>query len=237
MVRDVSRKVRLPVRFVEGQWELASGGAVPAVEGAEAEITLLEGDISDAAFLDRYSQRSHIKILPFGTALRACVNVKNEHWPTDELARHLISWNAMRRQIPHGLVENWSSNAYSFVEVFIGPATERQSYTDDMHDGGLWLTIRGNKAEALTASQIRLPDDVSRDHAISLNHAFTLLSEVYEPWRKAHTGNVYDRFLYQEADGLWYPLKLLRDASVAKEEQKIAYDLWKAFLAAMSRQR
>ena len=78
---------------------------------------------------------------------------------------------------------------------------------------------------------IELPAGVASEGAISLNHAFTLLSEVYEPWRKAHTGSVYERFYYLESDGKWYPLALLRDAGIAQQEQKIAKDLWASFLA------
>jgi hypothetical protein len=57
---------------------------------------------------------------------------------------------------------------------------------------------------------------------------------VYEPWRLSHTGNIYDRFLYQETDKKWYPLSLLRDFTLAKEEQKIAFNLWQRFMAEMS---
>ena len=81
---------------------------------------------------------------------------------------------------------------------------------------------------------IDLPSCVSKEPAISLNHAFTILSEVYEPWRKSHTGSVYQRFFYKEKDDKWYPLELLRDASLAEKEQEVAAVLWQEFLKRMS---
>lgn len=68
----------------------------------------------------------------------------------------------------------------------------------------------------------------------SLNHAFTKLSEVFEPWRISHPGNVYQRFLYKENDSRWCPLELLRDAALAKKEQEIACQLWQDFMKRVS---
>jgi hypothetical protein len=68
----------------------------------------------------------------------------------------------------------------------------------------------------------------------SLNHAFTKLSETYETWRISHTGNVYSRVLYQERNGHWYPLDLLRNETLDKKEQQIAHELWQTFMSKMT---
>ncbi len=52
-----------------------------------------------------------------------------------------------------------------------------------------------------------------------MNIALTRLSEQYEPWRKAHTGNVYDRVIYKESNGRWYPLNVMRNSISAKKEE------------------
>jgi len=67
-----------------------------------------------------------------------------------------------------------------------------------------------------------------------LNHAFTKLSETYDTWRISHTGNIYTRVFYQERNGKWYPLDLLRNEKLEKQEQEIAKGLWKGFLAKMT---
>ena len=45
---------------------------------------------------------------------------------------------------------------------------------------------------------------------------------------------MYERFLYQEKNKKWYPLDLLREATLALKEQEIAYDLWQTFLHRMT---
>ncbi|MBC8751519.1 MULTISPECIES: hypothetical protein [Paraburkholderia] len=78
----------------------------------------------------------------------------------------------------------------------------------------------------IVTSQILVPLIVSEEPLDSLNHAFTRLSEKFEPWRKSHTGNVYDRVLYQEKSGRWYPLNVLRDAAIAREEHEFIRAEW-----------
>lgn len=61
-------------------------------------------------------------------------------------------------------------------------------------------------------------DDVScyveaiKETVPSINQAYTRLSEVYEPWRKSHTGNAFNLVYYFDTTVLaWYPLSTLRD--------------------------
>ena len=112
-------------------------------------------------------------------------------------------------------IENWSSGGLRFVQVTIGEPTKLQVKALGDETGGLWLILEGPKAVGLRSTQILLPSGVSEDPVISLNHAFTKLSEIFEPWRKSHTGNVYQRFLYLEKDSRWYPLELLRNGALA----------------------
>jgi hypothetical protein len=51
---------------------------------------------------------------------------------------------------------------------------------------------------------------------------------VFEPWRKAHTGSIYERVFYLERDQHWYPLKDLRDRALATAERTLIKDLWAA---------
>jgi hypothetical protein len=50
--------------------------------------------------------------------------------------------------------------------------------------------------------------------ARSVNHAYSLISEAYEGWRRSHTGNVFREVFFQSSDpdGLpwWRPLGDLR---------------------------
>ena len=72
-----------------------------------------------------------------------------------------------------------------------------------------------------------MPDGFDEPTAISLNHAFTLLSERYETQRISHTGSAYSRVFYQEADGRWYPLADLREGVLASVERRFIADAWR----------
>ena len=77
---------------------------------------------------------------------------------------------------------------------------------EDFERGGLWLNVKGLDKTDIISSPICMPDGCKEKTAISLNHAFTMLSEMYETHRLSHTGNVYNRvsitWTTHEVDGL-----------------------------------
>jgi hypothetical protein len=60
------RRVRIPVTNVDGGWECALGGGVPAVDGATAEIVIDSDKISDKRFLAAIESKGRHKVLPEG---------------------------------------------------------------------------------------------------------------------------------------------------------------------------
>ncbi len=221
--------LRASMIYRAGRWELANGGQLPVKEGTTAEIKVPTSEITDRAFLERMTARGTIKILDAGQKLRAVVSPKDMIGIDANMQKHLIALQPNRSELgmyqSAGLPEDTR-----FVEVELGVASDRQKSFPELQDGGLWLVFEGALPKDLISSTIKLPENVTDDPVISLNHAFTVLSEKFEPWRKAHTGSVYERFYYQENDGLWYALSLLRDAGAAEKEQEIAYKLWQDFL-------
>jgi hypothetical protein len=93
------------------------------------------------------------------------------------------------------------------------------------------------EAVGLASTSIQLPKKISEKPVASLNHAYTKLSETYETWRISHTGNIYTRILYRESNGNWYPLDVLRNEALDKQEQEIAKALWDLFMGKMTRTR
>jgi hypothetical protein len=181
------------------------------------------------------TDKSSIKVLEAGVTLRACLTIKDQSKLSEEKTKHLMSWESARKEIATEHFQSWTGTSdLSLVEVSIVGPTAQHAKKFDTKTGGLWLLTVGPKLVGLQSSQISLPKAASTDPVNSLNHAFTKLSEAYEPWRISHTGSVYQRFLYKETDGRWYPLELLRNATLAKKEQEIAYQLWQDFLQRMS---
>lgn len=226
MFEDKGKLVRIPMRFIDGEWVFEFGGSPPAVHGTAGELVMPRSKLTDDDLLRKLTEISRVRILDQGTVLRAYVVVKEPWELTEEQEKVLLPWNKVGHEFAFAGVPMWSSRDPSIVELRLDNLTEQQRLKHPNETGGLWLRLEGMRPIGLISSSITMPGFISKEPAISLNHAFTLLSETYEPWRMSHTGNVYTRFFYQESDGLWYPLELLRQAEVAESEQKIAYELW-----------
>lgn len=66
---------------------------------------------------------------------------------------------------------------------------------------------RGTKSAELLPCRCTIPS--LGEDAKSVNHAYTMISQAYEPHRISHTGNVFTK-VYYLAGNTWKPLKELR---------------------------
>lgn len=206
---DGVKRITLPVRLVNGQWEFLYGGGIPVREGSYAELNIALHAIEDESFSKRVTQEVVVKVFEEGRPLIVALNDQKWHGP-----RH-SGFKVALGDVPAGCTR--------FERVSIGPtsvATRRL----DAKRGGLWMRQLGVGRCELACSSVLMPQDGPA--AASLNHAVTKLSEQYETHRISHTGNVYERVFYQEGNGNWYPLAHLRSGVVAWAEQKIIVDAW-----------
>lgn len=229
-----NRRLRIPVRFVDGFWECSLGGQVPVKEGTEADLVVERKSISDKAFLETMERKARHKVLEEGTPLLVSLTVKAENPPPENLKRFLQRYNDLRKDIATEFLDTWNPGTLCFVKVNLAGPDDRQARLFETNQGGLWLLTQGVEAIGLATTTVRLPEEVSINPVASLNHAYTKLSEAFETWRISHTGNIYSRVLYQERNGKWYPLDLLRNKALDKQEQEIARGLWDAFMAKMT---
>ncbi len=218
--------IRIPVKLVEGQWEYFYGGGLPVSNGTVGDLIVDKSSIEDNKFLANLKRGSKHKILEPGTQLLVAVTVKQPPDIGQKLKAHLLPMGSAGPNLGDAYYRTPRSADTRFVEISIGGPTERQKRHDPNEDGGVWLHVEGLIPKGISSSTIVLPDGLSKHPADSLNHAFTLLSEQYEPWRKSHTGNIYDRMLYQESNGKWYPLNVLRDAAIASDEHQFIRSQW-----------
>ncbi len=219
--------LRVPVKFINGNWEYFYGGFLPMKEGAVADLILNEGSVKDKQFIEKLKCKSRHKILDKGTKLLVALTIKSEPAIDAKLYKHLMSLDSNRICLGTVFHQILLSVDTRFVSITIGGATETQKNTDPNAEGGIWLDVQGLRPKGVITSGVDLPEGVSDEPAISLNHAFTLLSEAYEPWRKSHTGNIYDRMFYKEKNGKWYPLEVLRNRAITKDENQLINDQWK----------
>lgn len=225
--------LRIPVRFVDGKMEYEFGGPVPLREGTQAELVLGANSITDEAFLRAMELPGQHRVLPEGAKLLIGLNVMDRKIFAgfESVFRNIAD---MIGKIVFAAGDVASSSLTSLVEIALSKPTEKQQRLYGSEDGGLWLSTKGIRATGLLSSTIKLPDGISEEPATSLNHALTILSEKFEPWRISHTGNVYQQVFYQEGNGKWYALDYLRNEKLAKAEMQIANHLWSKFLAEMT---
>ena len=230
-----ARPLRIPVRYVNGTWECAWGGAVPVQNDTEAELIVQRTVVSDKAFLEAMNRKGRHKVLDEGTKLLVCLTLKAKSQAPEALKLLLKPYDYFQGRIA-AYVDHWSSGSIVFVEVTLAGPDDKQTSLFDTKRGGLWLMTEGAEAVGLASTTVLLPSAISTEPVASLNHAYTKLSEVFETWRISHTGNIYNRVLYQERNGIWHPLDILRNKALEKQGQEIAGKLWDDFMKKMSKQ-
>lgn len=207
-----SRRIRLPVQRVNGQWEFLYGGDVPLHDGAIAELVVDSCSIQDRDFLDLISQELSVQVLPQGTPLMVALSDQAYGWGA-----------ALRPDIP---LQYLPPGCTRFVMVHIGPKSKRQNDLFEEDEGGLWLHQIGLDRCELECSPILMPEGSAKQVAQSPNHAFTMLSEQYEQHRLSHTGNAYTQLFYQETNGQWFLLSVLRDGMFKRAEDSLISRAW-----------
>jgi hypothetical protein len=177
---------------------------------------------TDKKFLKALTTKRQVPILTVGTELRVALTVKPDLdamlWP------HLLAHDAT----PHRHTTKLSVET-RFVSIRLaGPTVAQQKKVKEKGAarGGLFLLLEGMEPRAIESGMVDLPAAPGLEPVDSLNYAFTRLSEVFEPWRKAHTGSIYERIFYLERDEHWYPLKDLRDQTLASAERTLIAELW-----------
>ena len=213
---DWTAKVTVPVKRVGERWEFFYGGDVPVREGTLGELTLSAEQITDESFRQRVMQELTVKILDEGTELLVALSDR------DANGRRVGAW-------PEWYPPNVPPGTTRFERIWLGPVKKKpdeQPLDPAPERGGLWLKLKGLERCELQGSTVQMPAGFQPPVAISLNHAFTMLSQAYEKHRISNTGNVYSRVFYQDRDHGWYPLDDLRTGVQAEGERKLLGELW-----------
>ena len=224
------RKIRLPVQLVEGKWEFKLGGEVPFAEGTNAELIVDRCSISDPALLHILEVDQFHKILEEKTELLICLRTRDGYRSPPHLSNILVPFERISKDI---FMLCKADYKHVFAPVKIGAPAPKHIRSYDSARGGLWLLTKGLEAVGLGSTTIELPPGVRAENASSINHAYTILSETFEPWRISHTGNIYEQVFYREINRRWYPLEILRNRALQKAEHEIAQSHWLAFLTSM----
>jgi hypothetical protein len=217
--KDWMSRVTVPVRRVGSQWKFYYGGDVPVRDGAIADLVIAASQITDQSFLKILGAETVTRIFFEGTPLAVALS-DQDAWRPD----------SGRQSWPDVYLNSVPTGTTRFEYVVIGPPKRENLRQQDLIEkgpgGGLWLRLKGLERSTLECSTILLPDGLPQATAVSLNHAFTLLSQQYEQHRISHTGNVYSRVFYQENDGQWHPLSDLRDGVRLRASRSVISSVW-----------
>lgn len=211
------KHITLPVKRVDGHWELLYGGDTGIRDGTYGELRVALASITDDAIRERLTKTVTVRVLPEGADLLVALSDPQRHGPP--LSKPAIA----AKDLPPGCTR--------LVPIAIGPST-RNTRLLDPERGGLWIRQRGVDRTELVCSSVRVTLQEGADPVIagSLNHACTMLSVHYEKHRISHTRNVYQHVYYLEPDGptpRWHPLEALRAGVVADMERSIMADAWR----------
>lgn len=196
MINDsLEKTVHIPVRIINGEIRYLYGGDLPPINnGAEGKLIVREYDVDDKNFISISQFEDKIEILPENTVLMFAVNPSN---------------------VPEDKIQNLNSIRTIDIKSYL--------YVEAKLSHPLVLQIRGSKMSNLLKVSCIIPS-LNNMVASSINNAYTIISQEYEPKRKSHTGNVFDKCYYVDNDNKWHPLEDLRSREENKFEEKLFLD-------------
>jgi hypothetical protein len=216
---------KLQLFFKNGTWDTKPKGIV-FVDGTSVEIDV------DEAMIIREEQAEEFKPQKYKIFEDGCELLIAIRTPTDPTLLHkyrdVICHSSGYAVAHYGQFSRYlNTGKYSFVSIKVQKA-DPSSYLGKTLplDGVGWFVLENSGKGAVTCGVIKLPESLQLGTPLSLNHAYTLLSERIEPDRRSHTGNIYKLVFYKESDNNWYPLEKLRKPSELDPNSFIVAKLW-----------
>lgn len=187
------KTVKIPVRIVNGIIELKTGGHLPQIEECTSGYLIVpEDSIKDHDIRLKLSQHDSKELLIAKTKLLMIFS-RHQQVKYNTLTEEYI------KETSHRYLESYVLRSFTFPSSIVAEVILL---------GDLRISLHGTKLAALEPCMCESP--LLDQEAESLNHAYTLLSEILEPKRLSHTGNVFLKTLYQTPDLIWHQIDDLR---------------------------
>lgn len=188
------KTINIPIRIVNGKVNYFYGGELPLIKNGALGNLI----ISEYDVEDK----NFVSISQFED--------KIEILPKDTKLMFAVNTDDAPEEIKHfaKIIKTVDYKSYLFVDSILLQPLE--------------LQLRGSKKSNLLNVSCNIPS--IGKIASSINNACTIISEAFEPKRKSHTGNVFEKCYYQEGDNIWYPLDYLRRNEEYKYEEKLFLD-------------
>lgn len=218
---DNEKRIKIPFKKVGDRFEFLYGGDIPIKDGSIGQVIVPIDSVTKQEFKDNLLIESSMQVLPAGALILIGMTEHNMAYKADPNYR--VDYYYLTPGITY------------FEPVVLEKPAKKSGSSNSKYissekiEGGLWLNLKGLDDCNIKSGPVKMLNHPELNNAISLNHAYTLLSEKIEKHRLSHTGNIYKRCYYQEANGKWYPLKLLRDNMKIDVEKSIIDRTWAEF--------
>jgi hypothetical protein len=174
------RMAHLPVKVVDGEIRFLYGQERLCLkDGAVGTLVIAENAVLDKGVSELFSRREEVEIIG----------------PEKVLMAHIAS---------NGVPDDRREWLESYDVRELGPGTFVKIELIDH----LSLKLHGSKRPSLSPCRCRIPG-LDGAEAASVNQAYTLISQRFEPQRRSHTGNVFQKVAFHRK-GRWLPLEELR---------------------------
>lgn len=195
-----AKTINLPARVVDGELRFFHGGALPVLkDGAICDLIVSTHDLLQPETAGWLQEEYPVEIVPAGQVV--LLGVSSEGIPP-ELRDTTVEVND----------KVWVKDYSRFVEVRL--------------EEPLRLLLRGDKNAVLCPCHCRLVS-MPTFEAHSLNHAYTRVSEVFEPGRRSRGGNVFRVAYVRAANETWHRLDDIRDRYQCQVERYLCLaSLW-----------
>ena len=189
----LSKTIRIPVRIrTSGRIEYFYGGDLPEMsDGTIGELVVPEWSITNQKEISRLQQEHVVPFLPSRSVVMFAVDGNNT---------------------PAGLKQHLKNGAILGMK-------KSHAVALTLEENPLGLRLRGTKPAILESVTCWIPS--LRMKAKSLNHAYRLVSERFEPRRISHSGNVFELGYCNPRD-TWISLGELRSATAARFEMLLS---------------
>lgn len=178
-------RVVIPVRVAGKRFTFAYGDRMPAlVDGARADVVVECDAVEDKYLLNLLQTDQAIALLQPQASVLIAVR-------------------------PSGISQDLLAKTYDHDKRLRLPGC---GYVETHLTQPLRLRLSGSRRAAFSGGHCEIPALDNR-RAISLNQAYTFISEVFEPERQSHVGNAFlSGLFYNDAIGAWSRLEDLRTA-------------------------
>lgn len=199
---EPEHKISIPIQLYKGNITYLGGLPLPPIkEGALADLILPASALLESDITQLLLGTTEVQLLPKGEVLLAGVKTKDAPEALRGQAQKAPKRAELNPRAPADL---------GWVRI------------DLLQD--LILRVGGGVHSELLDCTCRIPALPGKE-ARSVNHAYTLISEAFEPNRRSHTGSAFQKIYYPERELAWIALDGLREREDALIESRIRFKL------------